>query len=180
MRIDARDALLLVVDMQEKLVPAMQNGAACTERLLMLTKGCRILDVPLMLTQQYTKGLGPSLAAVYEAAGTEEFYEKNSFSCCQDAAILAALKEAGRRHILVCGIEAHVCVLQTCIDLLQEGFSPVLVTDAVDSRRETDRAAGLLRARQEGVVVTSAEAILFELTGSASHPRFKEISKLVK
>lgn len=183
MRILPENTQCMVIDMQERLMPAMNDREFCEERALMLIRGLRILDIPLMITQQYTKGLGGSIPAVCEAAGTDEYFEKNAFSCAREEKILAALKSglrAGRENILVCGTEAHVCVLQTCIDLKSLGFQPVLVTDAIMSRKKEDKRIALQRAVQEGLLLTTAEAILFELMLDTGNPKFREISKLVK
>ncbi len=183
MRILPEKTQCIVIDMPERLMPAMNDRAFCEERALILIRGLRMLDIPLMITQQYTKGLGRSIPAVYEAAGTDEYFEKNAFSCARDEKILAALKSGsreGRDNILVCGTETHVCVLQTCIDLKNHGFQPVLVTDAIMSRKKADKKTALQRAVQEGLLLTTAEAILFELMLDSRNPNFREISKLVK
>lgn len=180
MRIQPEETMALVIDMQEKLMAAMQNTAVCAERAEMLLSGLRLLSVPIMLTQQYTKGLGNSLPAIREAAGTKDYYEKSAFSCGQDEDIMTALRKMNRRHILILGTEAHVCVLQTCIDLKSAGYEPVLVLDCITSRRKNDMNAGIQRAIQEGITVTSSEAILFELMITSRHPAFKSISALVK
>lgn len=180
MRILPDETCAMVIDMQERLMPAMWNREACEARAAMVMKGLRILDIPMMITQQYTKGLGSSVPSVYEAAGTTDYYEKNAFSCCQNEQIMGALKEMDRKNILIMGTEAHVCTLLTCIDLKAAGFQPVMVVDALASRRESDMKIGIQRAMQEGVLVTTSEAILFELTLSAKNPKFKEISALIK
>ena len=185
MRILPEETQAMVIDMQERILPAMAASEATRERVELLVKGLRILEIPTMLTQQYTKGLGSSVRSVYEAAGyetvgSEEFFDKGTFSCMKDAAIAAALKERGRKNVIVCGIESHVCVLQTCIDLKEAGYQPILVVDAISSRRESDKQVALLRAQQEGILLTTSESILFELTVDSKHPKFKEISKLVK
>lgn len=183
MRILPEETQCMIIDMQERLMPAMKDRAACEERALTLIRGLRILEIPMMITQQYTKGLGGSIPEVYEAAGTTAYFDKKTFSCAKDTEILAALeagRASGRKNVLVCGTEAHVCVLQTCIDLKAMGFQPVLVTDAIASRKKSDRKTALQRAVQEGILLTTAESVLFELTVDSRHPRFREISALVK
>ena len=183
MRILPEETQCMIIDMQERLMPAMNGRKACEDRALMLIRGLRVLDIPMLITQQYTKGLGGSIPEVYEAAGTTDYFDKRTFSCTKDEAILAALEEkraAGRKNVLVCGTEAHVCVFQTCLDLKALGFQPVLVTDAIASRKKTDKKIALQRAVPEGILLTTAEAILFELTVDSRHPRFREISALVK
>jgi len=180
MRIMPEDSLLFVIDMQEKLVRAMYEKEKLEERTLMLIRGVHGMEIPIMLSQQYTRGLGGSLPAVYDAAGSSRYFEKSSFSCWRDDDIRQALHDSKRRNILIAGTEAHVCVLQTCIDLKADGFEPVLVTDCIGSRRENDREYGIRRAMQEGITVTTAEAILFELLQDSKSPYFKKISGLVK
>ena len=183
MRILPEETQCMIIDMQERLMPAMNNRKACEDRALMLIRGLRVLEIPMMITQQYTKGLGGSIPEVYEAAGTTEYFDKRTFSCTRDEAILAALEAGraeGRKNVLVCGTESHVCVLQTCIDLKALGFQPILVTDAIASRKKTDKKMALQRAIQEGILLTTAEAVLFELTVDSRHPKFRQISALVK
>lgn len=180
MRILPEETGAVVIDMQEKLMAAMWNAEACEERACTLLRGLNILEIPMIITQQYTKGLGGSLPSIYEAVGSTDYYEKASFSCCRDEEIMEMFQKMGRKNILVLGTEAHVCVLQTCIDLKACGFQPVLVLDCIASRKEFDMQVGIRRAEQEGVIVTTAEALLFELMISSRHPKFKEISKLVK
>ena len=180
MRIEACEAGAMIIDIQDKIMKAMDAKEACMERALMLIRGLKVLDIPMIITQQYTKGLGNTNEAVYEAAGSREFFDKRTFSCCQDQAIMDAVRAMNKKYIIILGIEAHVCVLQTCIDLKAAGYQPVLVLDAITSRKAADKEIGIQRAMQEGVLVTSAESLLFELTVDSKHPKFKEISALVK
>ena len=173
MRILPEETGAVVIDMQEKLMSAMHETKACEEKAAMLLKGLQVLSVPTVIVQQYTKGL-------YEAAGTTEYCEKASFSCCRNKAILDKLEAMGKKNMLVMGTEAHICVLQSCMDLKAAGFQPVMVVDAVASRREEDKKIAIERAIQEGILVTTAEAVLFELTLDSTNPCFKAISKLVK
>ena len=178
MRILPEETGAVVIDMQEKLMMAMNETKVCEEKAAMLLKGLQVLSIPTVIVQQYTKGLGHTLPSLYEAAGTTEYCEKASFSCCRNKAILDKLESMGKKNILVMGTEAHICVLQSCIDLKAAGFQPVMVVDAVASRREADKK--IERAIQEGILVTTAEAVLFELTLDSTNPCFKAISKLVK
>ncbi len=180
MRLLPEDTMLFVVDMQEKLVPAMYEKEKLEERNDMLIEGIRLMEMPIMISQQYTKGLGSSLPSIYEAAGSVTYFEKNAFSCFRDENIRMAIENAHRKNILVCGTEAHVCVLQTCIDLKAAGYNPVLVTDCISSRSREDRKFGIIRAMQEGILLTTAEAVLFELLQDSKSPYFKSISRLVK
>ena len=180
MKIKAEDTAALIIDFQEKLVPAIAEHDEIVAKAAIFAAGLKEFGVPMAVTQQYTKGLGHTLPSLYEAAGTTEYCEKASFSCCRNKAVLDKLESMGKKNILVMGTEAHICVLQSCIDLKAAGFQPVMVVDAVASRREADKKIAIERAIQEGILVTTAEAVLFELTLDSTNPCFKAISKLVK
>ena len=199
MRILREQAVALIIDVQERLFPHMEGREALEHSLLTLIRGLRVLEVPLLVTQQYTKGLGATIPAVREALGWEApveaprretatspavgrtpWIEKQSFSCCDEPQFSTALAAAGRKHVIVAGIEAHVCVLQTVIDLAAGGQTPVLVADCVSSRRAVDRDLALRRLQAEGAVVTTCESILFELTRLSGTETFKAVSRLVK
>ena len=172
MRIEREHTAALIVDFQERLVPAIADHEALMERVRILLQGLKALEIPMTVTQQYTKGLGMSVPEVWEASGETEYLDKISFSALEVA--------EPKKYILVCGMEAHCCVLQTVIDLAGAGYVPVLVTDCIGSRRESDREMAIRRAEQEGAVLTSSEAILFELLKEAGTPLSKEILKIVK
>ncbi len=176
MRILPEETGAVVIDMQEKLMMAMNETKACEEKAAMLLKGLQVLSIPTVIVQQYTKGLGMSVPEVWEASGETEYLDKISFSALE----VAEPKIHDKKYILVCGMEAHCCVLQTVIDLAGAGYVPVLVTDCIGSRRESDREMAIRRAEQEGAVLTSSEAILFELLKEAGTPLSKEILKIVK
>lgn len=191
MKLKREETWLLLIDFQERLTPAMEKKEALMEAAVKLTAGCRILGVPVLLTQQYTKGLGATVPGLQEALGAggpaeaDEYkpIEKTSFSCMGEpvfAEALAAAKVEGCRSVLVAGIEAHVCVEQTVLDLLEEGFAVFVAADCVSSRKKQDRKYSLRRMEQAGAVITSCEAALFELLKGAKEPGFKEISNLVK
>lgn len=176
MRIEREHTAALIVDFQERLVPAIADHEALMERVRILLRGLKALEIPMIVTQQYTKGLGMSVPEVWEASGETEYLDKISFSALE----VAEPKIHDKKYILVCGMEAHCCVLQTVIDLAGAGYVPVLVTDCIGSRRESDREMAISRAEQEGAVLTSSEAILFELLKEAGTPLSKEILKIVK
>lgn len=180
MRILLKDTAAIVVDYQEKIMPAMHDLEGLTRRSVTLLQGLNILGVPLLVSEQYVKGLGKTVAPIAEVAGDHPYYEKNEFSCCDNEAMMNAIRAMGKKNIIVCGIEAHVCVLQTVIDLLERGYNPVLVTDCVSSRREADRETAIKRALHEGAIVTGYEALLFELLRKSGGDTFKAISRLVK
>ena len=176
MRIEREHTVAMIVDFQERLVPAIADHEALMERVRILLQCLKALEIPMIVTQQYTKGLGMSVPEVWEASGETEYLDKISFSALE----VAEPKIHDKKYILVCGMEAHCCVLQTVIDLAGAGYVPVLVTDCIGSRRESDREMAIRRAEQEGAVLTSSEAILFELLKEAETPLSKEILKIVK
>ena len=180
MRILKEDTIALVVDFQEKLMPVMAGKEELEVRTNILLKGLKTLEVPMIITQQYTKGIGMTIPSLLESAETEEYFDKITFSCFDDEAIKAKIEESGKKNVIVCGIESHICVLQTCIDLKEAGYNPILVVDCMSSRKESDKEIAILRAQQEGILLTTTEAILFELTRKAGNPTFKVISKLIK
>ena len=181
MRIDTQAAAVLLIDVQERLFPHVAASESLRRQCERLLEGAAHVDVPVLLTQQYTKGLGPTLASLTERlpSGTAPI-EKISFSCCGEPRFMEALRSLGRRQILIAGIETHVCVLQTALDLRRAEYEPFIVVDAVGSRRETDREVALERLKQAGCPVTTVESLLFELCGRAGTDTFKAISRLVK
>lgn len=180
MRLLIEDSLCLVIDVQERLIPAVDASEALMSTVVRLIEGLKVLDVPFLLSEQYPKGLGPTLPAVLERLPDILPWPKLGFSCCDEPHLLEALLASGRKNIVVCGVEAHVCVLQTVVDLVALGFQPVVVADAVSSRDPVDVVRALERMRAEGAIVTGSESLLFELTRAAGTERFKAISKLVK
>ena len=170
MRILAENTSCIVIDYQEKILPAMSGREELVANSAALLKGLNLLEIPMVLTTQYAKGLGNNIPEICEAIGSDVAYDKTTFSAMD--------KE--RKNVLICGIEAHICVLQTAIDLKAAGYQPVIVADCVSSRKELDKELGLKRAEQEGILITSKEAILFELTRKAGGPVFKQISALIK
>jgi nicotinamidase-related amidase len=174
----------LIVDIQERLFPVMRAQDALTANLRTVIHGLNALNVPVVVTEQYRKGLGETIApvreAVEETTGTWEPIEKTSFSCCDEPDILRRLEQLSRNAVIIAGIEAHVCVLQTAMDLRERGFAPVVVTDAISSRKEHDQDIALRRMEDSGVILTTYESILFELTRYSRSDTFKAISKLVK
>ena len=180
MRISKEACSGLVIDIQEKLFLHMDQKDELLRKCLILLKGLQVLKVPVMITEQYPKGLGPTLDQVNQAFGLVNPIEKISFSCCHEPAFVESLEQFKRNTIIICGIEAHVCVLQTVIDLIDSGYRPVVVADCISSRNGEDKRISLERMQVEGAVITSCESILFELARVAGTDEFKVISGLVK
>lgn len=176
MRIEREHTVAIVVDYQEKLVPVMNEKEQLIHNSEILLKGLKILDIPMYITQQYTKGLGMSIPEIQEAVETTEFIDKIAFTA-YDA---VKWKLRGKKYVIVCGIEAHICVLQTVIDLKAAGFVPVLVADCISSRKESDKQVAIERARQEGAIVTTYESLLFELLKVAGTDTSKQIQRLIR
>jgi nicotinamidase-related amidase len=183
MLVDAKKATLLLVDMQERLLPAMTGGAEAESRCAILLKAATALDVPVAVSEQYPKGLGRTVPGLAMETGNAQVFEKLSFSCWRDKAIkdhLIAQHEAGRPLVILAGIEAHVCVLQTAADLSAAGFGVFAVADAMASRAPSSHALAMERMRQNAVSVVNTEMVLFELLGQAGTAEFKALSALVR
>ena len=172
------NAALLVVDVQEKLVPAIVNHPRLVWNICRLIDGAKLLGVNVLATEQYPKGLGPTVSAI--RSRLPELPEKTMFSCRECANQIMPLRDAGIEHLLVTGIETHVCVQQSTLDLMAMGFNVLLAVDALGSRAEFDHVTALERMQNCGASVTTTEAALFEWCESASHPQFKAISQLVR
>jgi nicotinamidase-related amidase len=171
---------LVIVDLQERLLPVMHGQEQLLSRVALLVSGARLLGLPILVTEQYPKGLGPTVGRLSQTLRPFAPIEKTSFSCCGAPGFLEALKATGCRRVALCGIEAHVCVRQTARDLLLDGFSVDLVEDAVSSRSPMDLDAGKRRIYADGARPMTVEMLLFEVLGDAKHPAFKDLSKLVK
>jgi len=180
MRILKENTVGLVIDIQERLVPVMEESEQFVENCSKLIRGLQILGLPVIVTQQYTKGLGETIYEIKSVINDFQFIEKKDFSCFGEPSIAAKLELSGAKNVIICGIESHVCVLQTAIDLKEAGYVPVVVMDCVTSRSFDNVDLASERFRYEGILMTSLESILFELTRSAGADGFKEISKLVK
>lgn len=180
MRILKDDAVAVVVDIQERLLPHIFQWEQTLQNCLKLIEGLHVLSVPIVVTQQYTKGLGPTDPSIVNIISGFSHIEKITFSCCGESVFKEKISSLGKKYIILCGIETHVCVLQTCLDLLEEGYIPVVVEDCVSSRKPNDKAVAIARMRQEGARISTMESILFELTQVSGTETFKNISKLVK
>lgn len=173
-RLKCSETGLLVVDVQEKLVAAVKEPADWVEKVEILVKAAKLLEIPVAITEQVPAKLGKTVAGIVQAAGKVSPVAKSVFSAVE------AGRALGRKKVLVAGCEAHVCVRQTVYDLRQKEVQPVLVADAVGSRKDSDRQLALQEMRHDGIVIASTEAVLFELLETAEHPKFKEIQALIK
>jgi len=180
MRILKEKTAALIIDIQERLFPAMHEKENLLKNCEILIAGLVELSVPLIVTQQYTKGLGETLPEMKSQIPDFSYIEKRNFSCCDEISVIEKLKKTGAENVIVCGIESHICVLQTAVDLKEAGLNPVVVMDCVSSRTKENIETAKERFRYEGIIMTSYESILFELTRSSAAHEFKAISKLVK
>lgn len=180
MLIECRKSCLLVVDVQEKLAPAMADAASVIRNAGILMRAAARLGVPLLVSEQYPQGLGPTVPELRALAPESARLAKVSFSCAGDPVLQQRVKAAQRSVIVIAGLEAHVCVLQSALGFRQAGYETVVVADAISSRAPASREAALQRLRENGVEVATTEMVVFEWLGQAGTPEFKELSKLIK
>jgi len=180
LRLQRSLAGLVVVDIQERLWPAMFEKERLVQNSVRLIQGCAALGVPIFATEQYPKGLGRSVPEIAAALAEVAPMEKTAFSACGATGFVTALQAKNITQAMLCGIEAHVCVCQTGLDLLEKGFSVFVVADAVSSRTPENLNFGLERMRDAGAVIVSTEMALFEILEKAGTEEFKRIQSLIK
>ena len=171
---------LLIIDIQQRINAVMKFRVRVVRNTAKLIQGFGILELPIFITEQYRKGLGPTEKPILDALTQPDIVEKLNFSCCAAQPLMKQLREKKIQQLVVCGIETHVCVLQSCLDLLAEGFQVHLVTDAISSRKKLDHLTAIDRMRDAGVILTVMESVLFELLARAGTAEFKQISSLIK
>lgn len=177
-RLDEQGGALLLVDLQEKLLSRIGRGRLIVANALRLLRAAEALGMPFWATEQYPKGLGPTVAELAERIA--ERPDKVRFDCCSISSLRERWEAGKIRHVTLAGIETHVCVAQTALELLRQGLIVQVAADAVGSRAEIDREFALRRLERAGAIVSTTEAILFEWIGGADHPQFKIVSDLVK
>lgn len=182
MKLTRDGSALVVVDVQERLFGAMdaEHREEVVKNLKVLATAARRLALPILVTEQYPKGLGHTLPELREALGTVEPLEKVAFSCCEAEGFGARLKAMKRKQVILAGIEAHVCVLLTGLDLLAEGYTVHVAADAVTSRTQGSWRMGVDQLRQAGAVITTTESVLFQLLQKADTDDFRALAKLIK
>lgn len=179
--LNIENSLVLIIDVQEKLLNAVYNKALCGKKTEIIAKAANILGVPVIVTEQYPKGLGSTIESVKSALGENaKHFEKTSFSALENDDVLEALKKAGKKQVLIFGIETHICVSQTTAALVREGFEVNVIKDACGSQAEDEYIAGLERMKDNGAHILTTEIALFEWLKGAKHPKFKEIQALIK
>ncbi|MCX6148449.1 MAG: hydrolase [Candidatus Kapabacteria bacterium] len=181
MRILKENTIGLVIDIQYRLFSHIYDFENLEFHILRLIRGLKALNIPIQITEQYVKGLGPTITTIQEEL--DEDYkpiEKMEFSCLDNESYSLALKSTGKKNVIIMGIESHVCVMQTVIDLIANGYQPIVIEDCVSSRKLSDKNTAINRMRAEGAIISSYEAILFELCRVSGTEEFKLISKIVK
>lgn len=171
---------LVVIDIQERLMPAMSDRETLEDRATRLVKGMKTFGAPIIVTQQYTKGIGATVSSIAEALGEFEHIEKSAFSAMRIPEFAEKIKELGKENIVICGVEAHICVQQTTLHLLEEGYNVYVAADCISSRSADDKMWGIARMGEAGATITSYESVLYEMLVDSKAPEFKAISAIVK
>lgn len=175
------DAVLLIVDIQEKFMPVIYESNRVKEKTLIMIETARLLSIPIVVTEQYPKGLGNTVSAIVQAVPSNAvILAKTAFGCAGDTAVKKYLESLNRRQVMVTGIETHVCVNQTVHQLLDAGYEPHLIEDALSSRSPDRARIGLEKMIQSGAVPSCVEIAVFELLRDATHPAFKQVHRLIK
>jgi nicotinamidase-related amidase len=177
MLLSAERSVLLLVDLQQRLMPVIRDGEWVVNSAARLAEAALLLDVPVIATEQYPAGLGPTVESL--AGYPRATLAKTAFSAAADPGF-AALLPAGTREVVIAGVETHVCVLQTALDLLGSRYRVIIAADATGSREPADHRAAIDRARQHGVEVVTSEMVLFEWLRDSRHPGFRQVQKLLK
>ena len=180
-RIKKEDTILIVVDIQERLTPVMAEKEEVIASAKKLIAGFQAIDLPILVTQQYTKGLGDTVEEIKSIFSDFSHIEKSAFSVMGDETFVETLKNSGKKTVILCGIEAHVCILQSALDMLEDGYDVFLVVDGISSRHLHNEKYAIKRMMLSGVIPTTVESALFELLDNDSKSdTFKAISKIVK
>lgn len=178
--LNPENTVLVMIDIQGKLLNVMYEKEALLENAQKLLKGLQLLGIPILVTEQNPKGLGPTQPELAQLLPGISPLPKYCFSCSQDTGFGQALTKLNRKQILLCGIESHICVYQTGLELLSQGYEVQIVTDVISSRSAKNKEIALSRLQSEGAKLTSVEMVLFELLKTAESSVFKEISRIVK
>lgn len=181
MKITKNNSALIIIDIQSKLFPFISNYEELEKRCLKLIQGIQIFELPIIITEQYPKGIGNTIESIVQQLGNSyKPIEKLHFSCCGSKEFLEKINKLNKQNLIIIGIEAHVCVMQTTLDLLNLNYSSYIIQDCISSRNLNDKNIAIERLRQAGAIVTTYESILFEICKMSGTNEFKEISKIVK
>ena len=178
--IGADAVFLTIIDIQERLAAAMQHKERVTTNTAHLIELAKMLSIPIIVTEQYPKGLGNTITEIKTILPPLNIHEKIAFSCCGEASFMQTASATGRKTAILAGMETHVCVLQTCLDLLKAGYNVHVVKDAICSRSDQNWETGIELMRDAGAVITCTETVLFQLLKVAGTEEFKAISKRIK
>ena len=178
-RLEPQDTVLVIIDVQEKLMAAMEDRERVYKNINLLLATAKQFDIPVVVTEQYPKGLGPTCSEIAENLPEFKYLDKVTFTACNEK-LLRDLKELNRKKVLMTGSETHVCVFQTTRDLIEAGYHVQLVKDAVCSRYEENYENGLQLMHDCGAVITNTETVVFDLLHEAGTPQFKAVSPLIK
>ena len=179
--LNIEDSIVMIIDVQEKLLNAVFNKPSLEKKATTLANTAKILGIPVIVTEQYPKGLGATVETLREALPENtQYFEKTAFSALENNDVLEALKNSGKKQVVIFGIETHICVSQTTNALIEEGFEVSVIRDACGSRSELEYSAGLERMKDNGAHVLTTEIALFEWLKGAKHPKFKEVQMLIK
>lgn len=177
--LNREDVVLLIIDIQERLLPVMKYGEEVVANTKILLEGAREMDIPVIVTEQYPKGLGHTVDEIKEYLNEEDIFSKNSFTAYIDE-VRERLKELNRKKIIIVGMETHVCVYQTTRDLINNGFDLHVVEDGLSSRTKDNHINGLEQMKEMGAVINNTETIIFDLLKVSGTPEFKKMSNLIK
>lgn len=176
----SENTLLIVIDVQGNLARVVAESESAIHAVAQLVQGASLLDIPVLLTAQVPEKIGHTIPEIAELLPGQSDLARVHFSIWQDAAVQQAMRNSGRRQVLLCGFEAHICLYQSSLDLIAEGYEVYLVADAVSSRNPRNKMVALQELSSQGVHLTTVEMALFSLLRSAQHPAFKAISRMIK
>ncbi len=181
LKLNPQRAMLLIIDVQEAFVSPIKRSKRVIRQCVTMVKAAQLLEVPITVSEQYPKGLGRTVSELQKELDKNQLYpDKTTFSCMAEEKCKEEILKQGRSQIIVAGIEAHVCVLQTVLDLLELGRDVFVLADAVSSRNNFDCKYALSRMAESGAIVTTTETVILEMTVGSKHPQFKSIQKLIK
>lgn len=179
--LNENESLLLIIDVQEKLLNAVFNKETLEKKAEIMAKTAKILNIPVIITEQYPKGLGTTIPSIKNVFGESfQAYEKSAFSALDEENIFDAIKASDKHQIVVFGIETHICINQTVNTLIELGYDVSIISDACGSRSKFEHDAGVDRMREDGAHILTTEIALFEFLKTSKHPKFKEIQELIK
>lgn len=180
MQMISNESCLLIVDVQERLIPLMHAPRRVIAGCTTLMQAAGLIGIPIVISEQYIKGLGSTVVDLRSLAPSDSFLEKMAFGCAADAGIIAHVTHLGRRQVIMAGIETHICVLQSALGLKEKGFEVFVVTEACSSRHPESEQIACTRMSMCGVHAVTLEMALFEWLGSKRHPAFKGVQQLIK